>query len=182
MNNNQKFKRGNLVHIAKDLGPAMSHFENDKNAIILYSYADKYQGDNTKSYAVMCPERGNTTAWYHEHQLTLIDEGGEHLIKEANKNRERISKQNTDINYIVQRLGNYELSSESILFLFKMIGHDTSFHKNGEFYTLYSDWSQFQPIFIHIKNSKTLEEAESIFTEEGKNQYNIKKVFESFNN
>lgn len=180
MKKEQKFKRGNLVHIAKDLGSMMSHFENDKDVIIVGSYADQYGGSNTKSYTVMFPDTGSQSSWYEEHQLTLIDEDGEHLFEEANKNRKRISQQNTDINYIVSKLNEGGLSGESILLLFDMLGHNTSFHRNGEFFVLFSDWNQLHPIFVHIKNAETLEEAQSVFTEEGQGKYNIQKVYDAF--
>lgn len=180
MKKEQKFKRGNLVHIAKDLGSMMSHFDNDKDAIIVGSYADQYGGSNTESYTVMFVETGGECSWYEEHQLTLIDEGGEHLFEEAKKNRKRISEQNTDINYILSKLDEGSLSSESILLLFDMLGHNTSFHRNGEFYVIFSDWQQLQPVFVHIKNAETLEDAKSIFTEQGKNKYNIEKVYDAF--
>lgn len=180
MKKEQKFKRGNLVHIAKDLGSMMSHFENDKDAIIVGSYADEYGGSDTKRYTVMFLDTGGKCSWYIEHQLTLIDEGGEHLFEEANKNRERISKQNTDINYIASKLDEGSLSSESILLLFEMLGHNTSFHRNGEFFVLFLDWQQLHPAFVHIKNAETLKEAKSIFTEEEQNKYNIEKVYDAF--
>ncbi len=85
----QKFKRGNLVHIAKDLGSRMSHFYNDVDAIIVGSYADLYGGSNTESYMVMFVETGGRGCWYEEHQLTLINEGGKHLFQEAYKNIEQ---------------------------------------------------------------------------------------------
>jgi len=180
MKKEQKFKRGNLVHIAKDLGSMMSHFENDKDVIIVGSYADQYGGSDTKSYTVMFPDTGGESSWYEEHQLTLVDEGGEHLFEEAKKNMERISKQNTDINYIVSKLDAGSLSSESILLLFDMLGHNTSFHRNGEFFVLFSDWQQLHPVFVHIKNAETLEEAQSIFTQKGLSKYKVQKVYDTF--
>lgn len=170
MKKEQKFKRGNLVHIAVK----------DKDAIIVGSYADEFGGSDTKSYTVMFSDTGGESSWYKEYQLKLIDEGGEHLFDEAKKNRKRISKQNTDINYIASKLDDGSLSSESILFLFDMLGHNTSFHRNGEFFVLYSDWQQLHPVFAHIKNAEKLEDAKSIFTEEGLNKYNIEKVYDAF--
>lgn len=180
MEKEQKFKRGNLVHIAKNLGPTMSHFDNDKDAVIIGSYADLYGGSDTKSYTVMFIETGNECSWYEEHQLTLVNEGGGHLFKEAKKNRKRISAQNTDINYIVSKLDDGGLSSESVLLLFKILGYKTSFHTNGEYFVLFSDWKQLHPVFVHIKNAKTLEDAKSIFTESGREKYNIEKVYNAF--
>jgi hypothetical protein len=50
----QKFKRGDKVHIAKDLWPSMPHFDNDRDAIIIGSYRDQYGGDNIKSKKQKC--------------------------------------------------------------------------------------------------------------------------------
>ena len=81
----QKFKRGDVVHIASDLGKSMSHFEKDKDVIILYSYAEQYGGGNTKSYSVLFPDNGNEVSWYEEHQLTFLRYGGEELIAKIKK-------------------------------------------------------------------------------------------------
>lgn len=86
----QKFTRGNLVRIADDLGESMSHFEKGKNAVILYSYKDEYGGHNDKEYGVIFPDNGREVSWYHEHQLTLLEEGGEHLVKEAKANKKTV--------------------------------------------------------------------------------------------
>jgi len=182
MSKKQKFKRGNLVHIAKDLGEFMSHFTNDVDAIIVGSYTDQFGGGDVDSYSVMFSETGGECSWYYEWQLTLINEGGEHLFVKARKNREQISKQNTDIDYIISKLDEGPWNTESILVLFDLIGVDTSFKTNGEFYVLYEDWSYLHPVFVHIKNSKTLEEAESIVNPEvsDKLELDIENVFNVF--
>ena len=46
----QKFKKGDMVRVAKDLGPYMSHFTGDCEAIVMGSYADLFGGDDRKSY------------------------------------------------------------------------------------------------------------------------------------
>ena len=81
-----KFKRGNLVRIADNLGESMFHFEKGCNAIITEAYKTHETYYNNESntcyekpiteYAVMFPETGNTSAWYHESQLSLIEDGG----------------------------------------------------------------------------------------------------------
>ena len=188
MKKEQKFKRGNLVEVlvghqiwsSKDGVKDISPDDVGRKAIIEYSYAEKYGGNDVDSYSIIWQDTGSSLAWKSTNELELIDEGGEHLFDEAKKNRERISEQNTDINYIVSKLDESGLSSESILFLFDMLGHNTSFHRNGEFFVLFSDWQQLHPIFVHIKNAKTLEEAQSIFTEEGQSKYNIQKVYDAF--
>jgi hypothetical protein len=47
----------------------MKYFENDKDVIVVGSYADQYGGDNTKSYTVIFPDTGRESSWYEEHQL-----------------------------------------------------------------------------------------------------------------
>ena len=72
----QKFFAGDLVYVAKDLGPSMEHFESGQRAIVLYSYADKYDSvscGNTKDFGLYLIDSKRTVAWYHEHQLTLIE-------------------------------------------------------------------------------------------------------------
>jgi len=161
MENTQTFNRGNLVRIAKDLGQSMSHFENDKEVIIVGSYADQYGGSDRTSYTVMFPDNGNTSSWYNEHQLTLVDIGGEHLITEAKKRREEVSKQNKDLNLIIKNWekNEWKLSSETILFLFDKIGYKTSFLRNGEYFILFADWHDVYPFVDLVVKSKTLEEA-----------------------
>ena len=192
MGKKQKFQRGNLVEVL--FGHAMWSVENGKTtledvapeevgkkAIIKGSYRDLYGGeDNTDSYSVVFLDTGNTVAWKDDNQLKLIDKGGEHLFEEAKKNRDRINKQNTDIKYILSLLDEGNLSSESILFLFNMLGVDSAFNRNGEFYVLTQDWAWYHPVFKHIKNAKTLKEAKSVFTPAGQASLNIKKVFDKF--
>lgn len=188
MKKEQKFKRGNLVEVlvghqiwgSKEGVQDISPVDVGRKAIIEYSYAEKYGGSDVDSYSIIWQDTGSSLAWKRTNELKLIDEGGEYLFDEAKKNRERISEQNTDINYIVSKLDEGSLSSESILLLFDMLGHNTSFHRNGEFFVLFSDWQQLHPVFVHIKNAETLDDAKSIFTEEGQNKYNIEKVYDAF--
>ena len=79
MTGEQKFNHGDLVHIAKDLGRAMHHFEADQDAIVVGSYADQYGGDDTKSYTLHLQGHG-PVSWYSEHQLTLIEENRRDLL------------------------------------------------------------------------------------------------------
>ena len=67
----QKFHKGDRVLIAKDLGVSMSHFTSGKEAIVLYTHAEKFGSKDTKFYALNIDGEG-FSAWYREHQLTLI--------------------------------------------------------------------------------------------------------------
>ena len=72
----QKFPRGARVLIAKDLSKdGMGHFQSGVKATVEYTYAHAYGGNNIKSYSLKI-DGGNSVAWYLEHQLTLLKEGG----------------------------------------------------------------------------------------------------------
>ena len=67
----QKFPIGTRVFIAEDLGDSMSHFPSGCNATVLYTYAQAYNEDDFKSYALDIDGHGES-AWYYEHQLEEI--------------------------------------------------------------------------------------------------------------
>jgi hypothetical protein len=67
----QKFKCGQRVRIADDLGKSMSHFKSGVNATVQYTYAHAYGGSDIDSYSLDVDGRGEC-AWYKEHQLTAI--------------------------------------------------------------------------------------------------------------
>ena len=163
----QKFERGNKVMDGK------------KEAIIVGSYADKYGGSNRKDYTIMFCETGSTMSWMHESQLQFVEDGGEFLFEQAKVNHDRILKQNLDIDFIKENL-NGGLSSDSILFLFDMIGFKSAFLRNGEYYVLMVDWQILKPVFQHIKNAETIKDAESIITGDGLKVLDVKKVFDAF--
>jgi len=195
MNKEAKFKRGNLVHINKILGPGKSHFEKDRDVIIIKAVLThetiRYEGSDWFDnyyyhYTVMFPEDGNTISWYREDELILIDEGGEHLIKETEAKLDCLITQQSDIDYIISILDSGELSSTSIITLFNLIGYDCrGYTKHGEYYCLYSDANKLYPAFLHIKNSKTFEEAANleflpIYIKFNIGPMDIKKCFEAF--
>lgn len=98
----QKFKRGDLVHIAKDLGPYMSHFDNDCDAIILGSYRDQYGGeDNVDDWSVLFCDSGGECSWYHTNQLTFIKHVGDDGIKKVEFERSKKDATQQDIHWIV---------------------------------------------------------------------------------
>lgn len=69
----QKFPVGSRVHICNDLGSSMSHFESDCDATVEYTYAHAFGGSDIKSYSLIIDGVGSV-AWYHENQLTAIEE------------------------------------------------------------------------------------------------------------
>jgi len=70
----QKFSKGQRVHICKDLGVCMSHFPNDVDATVKYSYEQAF-GDGEleegeeHEYCLDLDGHGEVS-WYNEWQLT----------------------------------------------------------------------------------------------------------------
>lgn len=81
----QKYKRGQRVKVADKMPSHMAHFEAGVEAIIEYTYAQKFWGDDVDSYSIIVLDNnGNpigSIAWYHEDQLTLLDEDVEPGLK-----------------------------------------------------------------------------------------------------
>jgi hypothetical protein len=97
----QKFKTGDFVRIAKDLGPLMKHFQADCDAIVMYSYNDKYGGGDTKSYCLYLRGRG-TSSWYSEEQLNLIEPNRIDLLKQWESEEEKDRKIKSDLDWIFE--------------------------------------------------------------------------------
>lgn len=95
----QKFQKGDWVRVAKDLGPHMSHFTADCEAIVIGSYADQYGGSDTKSYTLHLKGRGECS-WYEEQQLTLIESGRLDKLKQWQDEQEAERKQKSDLDWI----------------------------------------------------------------------------------
>lgn len=75
----QKFPPGARVKIAAELGPSMKHFPSGRLATVQYTYAHAFGGDDVTSYSLHVDGLGST-AWYKEHQLTLVDEARESVM------------------------------------------------------------------------------------------------------
>lgn len=184
----QKFKRGNLVEVVRghyiwksdgtwiDIAPE----EVGRKAIIEHSYAEKYSGKDVDSYSIVFLDTGTSLAWKKTNELKLIDKGGEHLFKEAEKNRKEIHKKDTSPKYLCMALEKGILNYSSMLFLFKMLGYKSKFSETGEFYYLQKEWQQLHPIFLHIKKSKSLKEAQAILNSNFQKKFNVKRVYDFF--
>ncbi len=97
----QLFNKGDLVRVAKDLGPSMSHFTADCDAIVLYSYTDAF-GRSTHSepqYALYLSGKGHSS-WYHEHQLTLIKAAQHELLATWEAESKTRDAQEGDLDWI----------------------------------------------------------------------------------
>jgi hypothetical protein len=85
MQDTQKFVHGDLVTIARDLGPKMRHFPAGKRAVVVGSCADLHgnysKARDTRCYQ-LCVEGHGRTAWYDECQISLVEHGRRDLILE----------------------------------------------------------------------------------------------------
>lgn len=132
----QKFKTGNLVRVAEDLGPMMDHFPGEgKEAFIEYSYYEKFGGnqDTMPCYSLLF-KNGRSVAWYDEDQLTLIDEGGEHFLTEIKEKRALKDAEESDLKWIVENWPNIRKkpSGATCEKLMSIVGITEPWGKNGE--------------------------------------------------
>lgn len=138
MENKQRFNKGDYVRIAKDLGHGMDHFIADCDAIVIGSYADKYGGNDTKSYTLHIKGH-NQHSWYHEHQLELIEHDRLDLLEEWKHEEQLEEEMKGDLNWIFSH-GNEVLESPhgaTISTLAKCFGLDNLWGSRGEGITYY---------------------------------------------
>lgn len=95
----QQFHKGDWVRVAKDLGPGMSHFTADCEAIVIGSYADQYGGGDRNSYTLHLKGRGQCS-WYYGEQLTLIESGRLDKLQTWEEEAEAERKQKSDLDWI----------------------------------------------------------------------------------
>lgn len=137
----QKFKYGDLVMIAKDLGKHMSHFTSNCPAIVLYSYFDKYGGcddKNKKQYGIFIDGSGRHT-WYYEHQLTLVESNRSDLLEKWQYAIDEHIKQTSNIDWIFKN-GKEVFEKgcgESLHTLYFMLGGGSLWGARGQAYTYY---------------------------------------------
>lgn len=187
----QKYKRGTRVKMLVghriyrikdgvsttiDIAPE----EVGKFALIQYSCGERYNNGDLNSYSVIFEEDGHSSAWKSLEFMEYVDEGGEHLIMEAAAKRKGLVKRNRSFKYIASHIEDWALGSDSITFLFKKIGYESAFERNGEYYSLYQEWLKWSWIFIWIKNSESLEEAKFPFTDAGNGMYDVELVYNGF--
>lgn len=136
----QKFQKGDWVRVAKDLGPSMSHFTADCEAIVIGSYADQYGGTDSKDYTLHLKGRGKVS-WYHHHQLTLIEPGRLDKLKQWEDEADAERKQKGDLDWIFAH-GEAVLSNPhgaSVAALANCFGLTDLWGSHGEGITYYSN-------------------------------------------
>lgn len=136
----QKFQKGDWVRIAKDLGPSMSHFTADCEAIVIGSYKDQYGGDNTDSFTLHLKGRGQSS-WYYDSQLTMIESGRLDKLQAWEEEAEAERKQKSDLEWIFAN--GPEVAEKphgaSIQALAECFGLTNLWGRNGEGITYYSN-------------------------------------------
>lgn len=136
----QKFQKYDYVRVAKDLGRSMEHFTSNCDAIILYSYADKFGGKDTNSYAIHIENKGET-AWYNESQLTLIERDRKDILDIWNRQEKELSKKQSNLDWIFSN-GEYVLthaSGATITALAGCFGLTNLWGNRGEGFTYYEN-------------------------------------------
>lgn len=104
----QKYYRGDLVQIAKDLDPMRGHFTADARAIILYSYSDKYYGRGSSSGYALHIENKGFSAWYDEIHLALIEAGRFDLLEKWQNEKKDKEKKESNLEWIFQQEYDFE--------------------------------------------------------------------------
>ncbi len=137
---NQKFKKGDLVRVAKDLGSSMSHFTSDCDAIVIGSYNDQYGGGDTDSYTLHL-KVGGRCSWYYESQLTLIEANRLDLLDQWKTERKEEEDLKSFLDWIFEN-GESVLKGAhgaSVTSLAKCFGLNNLWGNNGEGITYYSN-------------------------------------------
>ncbi len=136
----QKFNKGDHVRVAKDLGKSMRHFDNDCEAIVMYTCAERYGGNNHKSYCIHIKGKGETS-WYSEHQLELIDANRLDLREQWEREEKEEADMKSDLDWIFAH-GKEVLDSAhgaTVSALAKCFGLTDLWGSRGEGITYYSN-------------------------------------------
>ena len=136
----QKFHKGDLVHVVKDLGPSMSHFTSDVDAIVIGSYKDQYGGSNEHSYTIHL-KGGGKCSWYDEHQLELIEANRIDLLDAWEAEQKAEQEQKSDIDWIFENGPDVAKSPHgaSVARLARDVGIDNLWGSRGEGMTYYAN-------------------------------------------
>ncbi len=140
----QLFHRGDVVKVADDLGPSMSHFYGaGESAFVIGSYFDQFGGspdspNGGHSYTLMFPTHGEVS-WYYESQLTLLRLGAPDEIAAAKAALEAQHEQEADLDWILAhwKENRPNLPGASCDALMKLCGIDNPWGAHGEGYTWY---------------------------------------------
>jgi hypothetical protein len=118
----------------------MSHFRSGCDAIVISSYADEFGGDNTDSYTIRL-EEGGISAWYYEHQLTLIKSDQYELLAKWKQDTDDLCNLHSQIEWIFNNSTEVigQGYGSSMATLGKMLGCDNLWGFHGEGWTFYQN-------------------------------------------
>jgi len=157
----QKFHRGDVVHVAKNLGEEMSHFKNDFDGVVIGSYVDQYGGEGRgyPAYTVMTLDTGNEISWYCEDQLSFLRHGGEALIQEIKGRREAMEAEQAKLEWIIANWP--KVSTVSLQTLGTAIGFGDLWGDHGEGIALYENSMRIMHLFDAAMKSGSLEQVKA---------------------
>lgn len=134
----QKFTKGDLVRIARGLGPSMSHFQSNSEAVVIGSYADQYGGGDVDNYTLHL-KGGGRCSWYKGHQLTLIERGRLDILSQWEDEEKAEEEVKGNLDWIFQN-GKDILKSahwSTISTLAKCFGLTDLWGSSGEWFVYY---------------------------------------------
>ena len=137
----QKFKKGDLVRVTKDLGPHMSYFPRDCGAIVIGSYADQFGGSDCKNYTLYLNGIGECS-WYDEWQLTLIESGKLDKLETWKEEVDAENKQKGNLDWIFS-------NGQSVIDK----PHDSSIQALAECFGLTNLWGSRGEGIVYYTNS-----------------------------
>ena len=100
MSDTHEFEVGDHVHIAKDLGPSMSHFTADCDAIILEIDQNDEDNQAPDDKCALYIKGHGKSAWYRLHQLTLLEPRPRGLLKMWKAEQKAEDKMHGDLDWI----------------------------------------------------------------------------------
>ncbi len=130
----QKFKRGDKVRVADDLGGPMSHFRSGYDAIVKGSYHDQFGHGDHDEYTLMACDTGSESSWYEEHQLTFLEHVGEEGIDQIAVDRDAREAIESDIDWIFDNWKEIRTSPSGATMdkLMELIGMTNPWGSRGE--------------------------------------------------
>lgn len=163
----REYRHGDLVRIADDLGPHKIHFEKGCEAIIDYSYAERYGGDDRDSYAVIFPETGNRVSWYQGGELTFIRHVGQAAIDRIMAERIIRETSETSLPWIVTNWNSIrdQVPGATMIELMKRIGIDNPWGNQGEGMEFFKNMKITHLILDPVLKSGDLQRVEAFLTD-----------------
>lgn len=141
----QKFFAGDRVRVADDLGPSRRHFRAGGEALVEYSYYDKYGGSGSgrdkQTFSLLLMPEMASCSWYYEDDLTLIERLGPQALHDAEEAREARDNIEGQLSWIVAHWPEIQdrVPSASMDTLFELLGVDNPWGPNGEGMTYHAN-------------------------------------------